>query len=83
LTEPDTYLFSARHEIDYLNEKYGFQLPEGDYETLGGFILSVNEDIPLAGDVIQVPPFTITVLTMDDNRINTVQFVMHPEQTEA
>ena len=83
LPEPNTYLFSARHEIDYLNEKYGFQLPYGDYETLGGFILSVNEDIPQAGDIIQVSPFTITVLTMDENRINTVQFTMHPEQTEA
>ncbi|MBK0403539.1 HlyC/CorC family transporter [Adhaeribacter sp. BT258] len=83
LPEPNTYLFSARHEIDYLNEKYGFELPEGDYETLGGFILSVNEDIPNAGDVIPVPPFTITVLTMDENRINTVRFTMHPEQTEA
>ncbi len=83
LPEPNTYLFSARHEIDYLNEKYDFQIPYGDYETLGGFILSANEDIPVAGDIIQVPPFTITVLTMDENRINTVQFTMHPEQTEA
>ena len=83
LPEPNTYLFSARHEIDYLNEKYHFQIPYGDYETLGGFILSENEDIPKAGDVIQVAPFTITVLTMDENRINTVRFTMHPEQTEA
>ncbi|HSI91118.1 MAG TPA: hemolysin family protein [Adhaeribacter sp.] len=83
LPEPNTYVFSARHEIDYLNEKYEFQIPYGDYETLGGFILSVNEDIPLPGDVIEVPPFTISILSMDDNRINTVQFTMHPEQTEA
>ena len=83
LPEPNTYLFSARHEIDYLNEKYHFQIPYGDYETLGGFILSENEDIPKAGDIIQVAPFTITVLTMDENRINTVRFTMHPEQTEA
>jgi CBS domain containing-hemolysin-like protein len=83
LPESDTYVFSARHEIDYLNEKYDLQLPYGDYETLGGFILSVNEDIPKPGDVIQVPPFTITVLTMDENRINTVRLEMHPEQAEA
>ncbi|KAA9339970.1 hemolysin family protein [Adhaeribacter soli] len=83
LPEPNTYIFSARHEIDYLNEKYGFQLPEGDYETLGGFIFSEYEDIPKPGDVIQVPPFTITILTMDENRINTVQLTMHPEQTES
>jgi len=71
--EPGVYLFSARQEIDYLNDKYEFDLPCGDYETLGGFILSVLEDIPQPGEVIQVPPYTLTVLSMDENRINTVK----------
>jgi CBS domain containing-hemolysin-like protein len=72
---PGNYLFSARQEIDYLNEKYALDLPYGDYETLGGFILSVHEDIPQPGEVIQVPPYTITILSMDENRINTVRMV--------
>ncbi|WP_192822530.1 hemolysin family protein [Rufibacter sp. LB8] len=72
LPEPGTYLFSARQEIDYLNEKYQLNLPEGDYETLGGFILSVLEEIPATGDVVAVPPFEIRILSMDEHRINTV-----------
>jgi putative hemolysin len=72
LPEPGTYLFSARQEIDYLNDKYALDLPEGDYETLGGFILSVLEEIPSAGDVVAVPPFEIRILSMDEHRINTV-----------
>jgi putative hemolysin len=72
---PGTYLLSARHEIDYLNEKYDLELPEGDYETLGGFILSVHEDIPFPGQVVQVAPFSISILSMDENRINTVKLI--------
>ena len=82
LDQAGTYRVSARHEIDYLNEKYGLNLPVGDYETLGGFILSVHEDIPQEQDVIQVPPYTITILEMDDNRINTVLLVRDPELAE-
>ncbi|WP_181304844.1 hemolysin family protein [Rufibacter sp. XAAS-G3-1] len=76
LPEPNSYLFSARQEIDYLNDKYNLHLPEGDYETLGGFILSVLEEIPSAGDVVVVPPFEIRILSMDEHRINTVHLTV-------
>lgn len=73
LPDENSYLFSARHEIDYLNEKYTLNLPEGDYETLGGFILSVHEDIPEANEIISVPPYVVTILSMAENRIDTVK----------
>ncbi|MFD2513948.1 hemolysin family protein [Pontibacter locisalis] len=73
------YLLSARHEIDYLNEKYELDLPEGDYETLGGLIFSVFGEIPTPGDEVEVPPFLITVLSMDDNRINAVKLIKKTE----
>lgn len=76
------YLFSARQEIDYLNDKYNLALPIGDYETLGGLILEMHGDIPNEGTVIQAPPFTITVLSMDENRINTVQLERQAESPE-
>jgi CBS domain containing-hemolysin-like protein len=67
------YLLSARHEIDYLNVKYGWQLPEGDYDTLGGLILSIVEDIPKTKEVIEVPPYTFTIISIHDNRIDQVK----------
>jgi putative hemolysin len=73
------YLLSARHEVDYLNEKYDLQLPEGDYETLGGLIFSVLGEIPAPGDEIEVTPFHITVLSMDENRINTVKLIKNSD----
>ena len=91
LPDENSYLFSARHEIDYLNEKYTLDLPEGDYETLGGFILSVHEDIPEPNEIISVTPYVITVLSMAENRIDTVKLTLptstnlitDPEETES
>lgn len=67
------YLLSARHEIEYLNEKYGWHLPEGDYDTLGGMIIAINEDIPRVNEVVIYEPFTFTILAMKDARIETVK----------
>ncbi|TXK46741.1 HlyC/CorC family transporter [Pontibacter qinzhouensis] len=82
LPEQGAYLLSARHEIDYLNDKYELNMPEGDYETLGGFILAASGEIPMPGDVVEVPPFTITVLSMDENRINAVKLTKATEKQD-
>ncbi|GAB3336225.1 hemolysin family protein [Larkinella ripae] len=68
-----TWLLSARHEIEALNEKYGWTIPEGDYDTLGGLILAVNGEIPAVNDVIEMPPFTFTILSMNEARIDLVR----------
>lgn len=78
-----TYIFSARHEVDYLNEKYGWKLPEGDYETLGGLIISVYKDIPSVNDVVELPPFSFTIVSMQDARIDTVRLTISPEINES
>jgi putative hemolysin len=67
------YIFSARLEIDYLNEEYNLALPEGDYETLGGLIFFVFQNIPKEGDVIELPPFEFTVLSTNQARLNEVR----------
>ncbi len=71
-----TFLISARHEIDYLNEKYKWKIPMGDYDTLGGYILSITEDIPKSGEVIKAYPFTFTIMTMRENRIDNVRLTI-------
>ncbi len=71
--DENNYIISARHEIDYLNDKYNWELPDGDYDTLGGLILSIHEDIPQVDEEIDIPPFKFTIFTMEDNRIDKVK----------
>lgn len=77
-----TWLLSARLEIDYLNETYGWNLPTGDYDTLSGLILSYTEDLPKTGETIRVPPFTFIVQATEENRINTVRVIVDELKTE-
>ena len=52
----DEYLFSARLEVDYINETYHLNLPESEeYETLSGLILLHTEEIPTQGETISLP----------------------------
>lgn len=67
------YLLSARHEIDYLNDKYGWELPYGDFETLSGLILSLAENLPKKGESVVFGPYTFTIMTKQDHRIDSVK----------
>ncbi|MBN3035794.1 MAG: HlyC/CorC family transporter [Bacteroidales bacterium] len=71
------FLFSARLEIDYLNEKYHLGLPESDeYETLGGLIIHIQQSIPRKGDRIIMPPVTFIIEEAGDTRIEEVRLIL-------
>lgn len=70
------FVFSARLEIDYLNETYRLGIPESDdYETLAGFILHFHESIPQLHEEIFIDPFRIKVLKAIENRLDEVHFI--------
>ena len=74
------YLFSARLEVEYLNETYHLDIPESEeYETLGGFIVLHNEGIPTQGEVIEIPPFTFTIEACSQTKIETVRLTVNNE----
>ena len=74
------YLFSARLEVEYLNETYHLEIPESEeYETLGGFIVLHNEGIPTQGEVIQIPPFSFVIEACSQTKIETVRLVVNNE----
>ncbi|EAR00519.1 hemolysin family protein [Maribacter sp. HTCC2170] len=69
-----TYKFSARLEVDYVNENYKLELPENDeYETLGGLIVNDTSEIPEQGSEIKIDNFVFTVLEVSNTKIDLVQ----------
>lgn len=70
---PNMYKFSARLEVDYLNERYRLELPESDeYGTLGGMILNETEDIPKQDSEIRLGRFVFRILEVSNTKIDLV-----------
>ena len=71
------YKFSARLEIDYLNEKFKLNLPINEqYETLGGFIISLNEKIPDNGDEIFHNNLKFKIIDVSSSKIELIELVI-------
>jgi len=71
------YKFSARLEIDYLNEKFKLNLPINEqYETLGGFIISLNEKIPDKGDEIFHDNLKFKIIDVSSSKIELIELVI-------
>ena len=69
-----TYIFSARIEVDHINETYKFQLPESEnYETLGGFIVNHTEEIPVKNEEIKIDQFHFTIKEVSNTKIELVE----------
>ena len=70
----NTYVFSARLEVDYINETYKLNLPESEnYETLGGFIVNHTEEIPEQNQEIKIGPFHFLIQNVSTTKIELVE----------
>ncbi|MBA6153477.1 hemolysin family protein [Gelidibacter maritimus] len=71
--DEDNYKFSARLEVDYINETYKLDLPEGEnYETLGGLIVDETEEIPQVNDQVQIENYLFTILEVTTTKIDLI-----------
>jgi putative hemolysin len=69
----NNYKFSARLEVDYINEAYKLTLPEGEnYETLGGLIVDKTEEIPQVNAQVIIKNYLFTILEVSSTKIDIV-----------
>ena len=67
------YEFSARLEVDYLNQKYDLAFAESEYyETLGGLIAYTIEGIPEKGEKIELPPYLLEIKKVSAKKIEQI-----------
>jgi len=69
----DEFLFSGRLELDYLNEKYNFELPADEAETLSGYIIAGHEKIPRVKERIIIGDYEFDIMGVSDTRIEMVR----------
>ena len=69
----DQYLVDARMEVEDVRETLELPLPEGDYETLSGYLLEQFEHIPNEGEYISLEGWTLTVQSANERQIETVR----------
>jgi CBS domain containing-hemolysin-like protein len=67
------YILSGRLELDYINEKYGFDFPVDETETLSGFIINYHETIPKQKERIIIADYEFDIMNVSDTRIEMVK----------
>ena len=75
--ETGYYNFSARLEVDYLNEQYNLYLPlSEDYGTLGGLIVNHTQEIPKIGEEVVINNCLFKIIDVSETKINTVSLTI-------
>ncbi len=72
--DENTFLLSARLEIDYLNQTYNFNLPESEeYETLGGYVTFYHQSIPQKGTKLDIENFTFEIVQAGHTKVDLIK----------
>lgn len=70
------YLFSGRLEVDHINEKFPeLDIPDGEYQTLSGYIVMTSEDIPQLGEQVTLGDYCFKIEEVDETKIETVRVI--------
>ena len=73
------FLVAGQTRVDRL-EEVGAQIPEGEYETVGGFLMDQLGRVPKHGDVVSGDAYAMSVRRMDGRRVREVELKVGPSQ---
>jgi len=76
--DDSTFVLSGKIEIDFLNEEHELNIPDGDYETIAGYITTKIGRIPSRGEKIKIENFHFIILHASNTKINLVKMFAYP-----
>lgn len=71
----DSYIISGKVEVDLINEKYHLNIPIGNYETIGGYVIEKIGKIPKQGETFLIDNFQILIIRADKVRIDLIKLI--------
>lgn len=74
--DANSYLVNGKVEIDYLNEELDFQIPEGDYETIAGYVTFRIGRIPVKGESFKIDNLSVQILKADKTKIDLLKLTL-------
>jgi len=78
------YLLSGRLEIDFVNERFPeLDLPEGEFQTLSGYVVMTSETIPEEGQKVDLGPYSFVMEKVDDTKIEILRLIVNDEEQDA
>ena len=72
----ESYIISGKVEIDHINDKYGFNIATGAYETIAGFIIENLGYIPKPNETVNIDNYKFLIIRADKVRIELVKLTL-------
>ena len=79
----NTFELDGAMGIDEVNDELEIDLPEGDFETVAGFVLDTLGHIPIAGEAVEYGEITLEVTRMKDMRVETIKLTKKDPTLQA
>jgi CBS domain containing-hemolysin-like protein len=76
------FLVNGDMEIDRINDELGLSLPQGDYETLNGFVIDALERIPKEEEMMAVDSYLLRIVEADQRAVHRVEILRVSESEE-
>lgn len=83
MVRENEYVADARIDIDELSEKLEIEIPKEDYDTLGGFLVHMSNNIPSVMEEITYKNILFTVIEANERKVSKVGIKILPESTKG